>query len=111
MHRAARRLRPYESTTLEALRQETQSVAIPPKHLYTIAAPAAKDKELTRKRIFGELGLHKSRKTIEPVAQIRMAAREPYAGAIGQSDHRIAAKASRSIPASTIPRTRTKPLA
>ena len=76
MHRAARCLRPDESTALEALREETESIAIPPQHLHPIAPPAAKHKQLTRKRIFGELGLHKSRETIEPVAQIRETARE-----------------------------------
>jgi hypothetical protein len=83
MHSAARRLRPNKSTALKALREEAESIAIPPKHLHTIAPPAAKHKKLTRKRIFGELGLHESRKTVEPVTQIRETAREPYACAVG----------------------------
>jgi len=83
MHRAARRLRPDESTALEALREEAEPIAVPPKHFHTIASPAAKHKKLTRKRIFGELGLHQARETIEPVAQIRETAREPHACSIG----------------------------
>jgi hypothetical protein len=70
-------------TLLEALREEAEPIAIPQKHLHTIASPAAKYKKLTRKRIFGELGLHEARETIEPVAQIRETAREPYACAVG----------------------------
>ena len=83
MYGAARRLRPDESTALEALREQAEPIAIPPKHLHTIASPAAKNKELTRKRIFRELGLHEACETIEPVAQVCETAREPYACAMG----------------------------
>ena len=78
MHRSTRRSRPDEATSLEALREEAQPVSVPPENLHAITAPAAKDKELTRKRIFDELGLHKSCEPIEPIAQIRDTAREPY---------------------------------
>ena len=50
---------------------------------WEIPATAAKDKELTRKWILGELGLHEARETIEAVAEIRKTAREPYACAVG----------------------------
>jgi hypothetical protein len=46
-------------------------------------------------------------KTVESVAQVRDSARQPYAGAARQSDHRVAANTSRNIPTSTIPHTRT----
>ncbi len=111
MHRAARCSRPDEAASLEALREEAQPIAVSPEDLYAIPTPAAKYKELTRKCIIGELGLHEPREPIEPIAQIRDAAREPYTCAVGQSDHRVAANTSRSMPASTIPRTRTMPLA
>ena len=83
MHGAACRLRPDESTPFKALREEAEPIAIPPKHLHTIAPPAAKHKKLTGKRIFGKLGLHEARETIEPVTQIRETAREPYACTVG----------------------------
>ena len=57
-----------------------------------------------------QLRLHQCRKSIEAIAQIGHATGQPNAHSRGRSDHRVAAKTSRSICASTIPRTRTQPL-
>ena len=70
MHRAARRLRPNESAVLEALREEAEPIAIPPKNLHAIPAAAAKDKELTGKWILGELRLYQSSESIEALAHV-----------------------------------------
>jgi hypothetical protein len=35
------------SAMFEALREQTQPIAIPPKNFHEVTAPAAKDKELT----------------------------------------------------------------
>jgi len=61
-------MRPHERTALEALCEQTQPIAIPPQQLHSIPAPAAKDEQLTREWIFGQLQLHDRRQAIKALA-------------------------------------------
>src|SRR5258708_12721818 len=108
MHRAATRLRPHEAPVLEALREQTKAVPIPPQQLDPIPAPTAKGEQLTRVRVLAEFRLHDRGQSIKAIAQISHTARQPDVRAARRSDHRAAASTSRSICASTMPRTPTQ---
>src|SRR5262249_16883323 len=60
----------------------------PPQQLDKIAATTAKAKHMTRKRILPEHHLYLRRQTVEPLAHISGASRQPYPGARRQAVHR-----------------------
>src|SRR5258708_39112668 len=109
MHRAATRLRPHEAPVLEALREQTKAVPIPPQQLDPISAPTAKGEELTRVRVLAEFRLHDRGQSIEAIAQISHTARQPDVYAARRADHRVSASTAPSICAPTLPRPRTHP--
>src|SRR5260221_1768858 len=111
MHSAAGCLRPHEAAVLQPLREQTQTIPVPPQQLDPISAPTAKGKQLTRVCVLAEFRLHDRGQSIEAIAQIGDPARQPDAHPALRSDHRAAASTSRSICASTTPRTRTQPSA
>src|SRR5262249_46132314 len=59
-----------------------------PEHLDQPAAPAAKDEQMAIVRIAFECLLHEQGETIEPLAHVGVAARQPYLHAARHRDHR-----------------------
>jgi hypothetical protein len=100
---------PHRATVLEALREQTQTIPIPPQQLDTIPVPTAKGEQLTRVRVLAQFRLHDRGQPIKVIAQISHTARQPDVHATRRSDHRAAAGTSRTIRASPMPRTRTQP--
>src|SRR6185437_14363284 len=80
--------RPYEMSALKTLGKQTQSVATPPQDLYPIPRTSPENKELTGKRIFGELCLHERGKAIETLAHVGRPGREPHLHTCRQCNHR-----------------------
>src|SRR5713101_2534673 len=68
--RALLRPRPYEPTSVQALGEQAQPVAVPPQDLHQIAAPPTEAKQVARKRVFIENRLHQRRQTVEPFTQV-----------------------------------------
>ena len=70
MNRPFAGLRPDEATTLQALGEEAEAIAIPPEQFDQIAAPATKDEDVTGKGIGGELLLSDAVQTIKATAHV-----------------------------------------
>src|SRR5690606_15704965 len=94
VHHAALGLRPYKATTLEPLREQAQSITIPPQQLHPIAPPAAKDEQLTGERIFRQLHLYDRSQPVKALAHVGRAARDPDASFRGQANHRAHSSAT-----------------
>src|ERR1700730_17831330 len=100
--------RPDESATLQTLGKQTQHVAIPPHQLNEITAAAAKAEHMAAERILPEHRLRLRRQTVETLAHVGDAGRQPYPGARRQSVHRSSSITCRSVSDLTSPRRRTR---
>lgn len=73
------RLGPDEATAFQSLRHQAKSGSIPPQELDQIAAPAAKDEQMTAQRIACKRALHQSAKPGKAFAHIGRAGSQPNA--------------------------------
>src|SRR4029077_13994557 len=110
-HGAGSCLRPHEAPALEALREQTQPISIPPEHLDAIAATTAKDKELSGERILGELQLRECTESIKSLPQVRDAGAQPHLHPRRKGDHRRQSSSTRRsrTRAAALPWMRTRP--
>src|SRR2546430_3090830 len=103
------RLRPHEASALKSLGKEAQPIPTPPQDLPPVPRLTPEDKQLPREGIFGELGLHECRESIEPFAHVSRAGREPHLNARRQCNHRRRVFSTRfRSNASTVPCSRTR---
>jgi hypothetical protein len=100
----------YEAPALEPLREQAQSIAVPPQDLHSIATPAAEHEQLPRERILVQAQLHERRQSIKALPHVRHPAGEPDLGSRRQPDHRRASALSTAVSRSpaTSPITRTR---
>src|SRR5580700_2132685 len=110
-HGAGGGLRPHEAPALEALREQTQPISIPPEHLDAIAATTAKDKELSGERILSELQLRECAESIKSLPQVRDAGGQPHLHPRRKGDHRRQSSSTRRsrTRAAALPWMRTRP--
>ena len=62
---AFRRLRPYESASLQTLGKKTKTVAIEPKAFNNVTSSAAENEDVTREWLLVKNGLYLSAESIE----------------------------------------------
>src|SRR2546429_551250 len=104
-----RRLRPHEASALESFGKQAQPIATPPQDLHPITGLAPKDEQLPGEGILGKLRLHQCGESIEALAQVSRAGREPHLHARRQCDHRRKVLSTRfNSSASTAPCSRTR---
>src|SRR4051812_48010537 len=89
-----------------------QTLAVMPKDLNQIPAPAPKDKKMTRVRITPECFLHQQGQAIEALAHVRTAGGQPDPDTARDRDHRRPARmpsTATMVAGSTGPAIRTRP--
>lgn len=106
------RLRPHEPAALQPLGEQAQSLTVPKERLDEIAAPAAKDEELTAERIALQFLLDDARQTVKTLAHVGRASRKPHARTLDRrqmrASHALSARMTRDSPSSsTSPLTRS----
>lgn len=79
---AALRLRPHEAALLEALSEETKTIAIEPKTLHDVTMPAAEDKDMAGEGLQLEHRLHLSAQSMKSSPHVGDAGRDPDPGAV-----------------------------
>ena len=109
MYNSTLGLRPDESPTLQALGEQTQTVAIPPKKFYDIPSPAAKHEHMSGERLLMQHVLNLRTQSIKTAAQIRHSCCNPDLGPHRKLDHwrrlsRIERNRTGSAPLSTLSR-------
>src|SRR5664279_2768396 len=72
------RSRPDEPAALQALCHKAQARSIPPQYFEQIAAPAAKDEDMTAERAAGQRVLYQSAQTREPFAHVGRSRSQPH---------------------------------
>src|SRR5471030_600624 len=109
-YRTTARLRPNETTTLQALGQQAQSIAVPPKQFHPVAPLAAKHEHLSGEGILGQCFLNQGSQAIEAFTQVGHPGSDPDPRARWQPNHRDNILiTTRSAARSTTPRTVTRP--
>jgi hypothetical protein len=79
---------PDKPAPLKPLAKQASPLAIVPDDLHQIAAPSAKDKQMTAQRITQQNLLYRQGKTGKTLAHIRMTRRQPNPNATRHRDHR-----------------------
>src|SRR5690349_2985985 len=109
-YRAARRLRPDESSAFQSLREEAQRIPRPPQQLDQIPATTTKVEYVTRKRVFLQYVLHHPAQPGKTSPQIGHSCCDPDARPCRQPDHLAKhSNTARNASTSTAPATRTIP--
>lgn len=111
MNNSALGLRPDKASTLQALGEQTQTVAIPPQQLDGVASSSAEHEHVSGERLFVQYVLHLRTQSIESAAQIRHSCCNPDLGPDRKLDHwrrlsRIERNSDGSAPLSTLIRAR-----
>ena len=95
MNRAFSGLWPDEAAALKTLGEEAAAIAVPPKQLDQITAPATEDEDMTREWIGGEFLLNDRGQTVEATAHVGHAGGQPNAVPLGRL---IIVRAVSSVP-------------
>jgi hypothetical protein len=89
--------------------ERTHALAVAPQDLQQIAAPAAKDEEVTAERVLRHPLLHRRGEAVKTLSHIRAANRQPHSRARWQTDHRSSTLMTRArAPAWTLSSTITR---
>src|SRR5260364_132425 len=97
-HRSVHSLWPDEAAALQPLREQAHALAVVPQHLDQAAAAAAEHKQMAAMRIALQGLLDQQRQTVEALAHVGMAGRQPNLGAGGDRDgHREPARSAAII--------------
>src|SRR6202051_4248601 len=107
MYNSTLGLRPDESTPLQALGEQAQTIAIPPKKFYDVASSSAEHKHVSGERLLMQHVLHLRTQSIETAAQVRHSCCNPDLGPNWKLDHlrrlsRIDRTRDESAPLSTL---------
>src|SRR3954451_438476 len=100
--------RPDEAPSLQPLSEQAQPIAIPPQQLQKIAAATAKAENMTRERVLAQHCLRLRRQTVEALAHVGHARRQPHPSARSQANHRSSSITWRSTAGTTSPRRLTR---
>jgi len=87
MHSSCLHLRPDESTPLQSLGKQAETITIPPQQFYDVASAPTKHEDVSGERLLLKHVLHLRTQAIKTAAQIRYPGCDPDPGPNRKLDH------------------------